>query len=226
LKQLTAEVARRAESDRIASAGKSDAEQRTELVKAASASLKLIEDTLFDAITDAAPTTASVQASRGRGRMLCLGRAHLMFETNIETPPNPWNWEPPAFNVISQSGLVLSFPPDQYGYQGRSHSLWFCDAHEAGRYQWFETAFMISPLARKESNMNPFMRDPGEDSAKALWNGMAAFQLAWPLEPVDVGDLDEFIDRWATWFAEAAQGRLTHPSRMPQRDTPRNWRQK
>jgi hypothetical protein len=143
-----------------------------------------------------------------------------------ETSSNPWNWEPPAFDVIAQSGIVLSVPTDQYGYRGRSHSLWFCDAREAGQYQWFETAFMVSPLARREASMNPFALDPGADAAKALWNGMAAFQLAWPLEPVDIGDMDEFIDRWARWYGEAAQGHLTQPSQMPERDTPRNWRQK
>jgi eukaryotic-like serine/threonine-protein kinase len=220
-----AEVARRAERERIVSANQSSTEQRSELVKAAFVSLKLIEDALFGAIADAAPAARSWRPG-GRGRTLSLGQAHLEFVPAIETSPNPWNWEPPAFDVIAHSGIVLSVPTDQYGYQGRSHSLWFCDAREAGRYQWFETAFMISPLARKESSMNPFALDPGADSAKALWNGIAAFQLAWPLEPVDIGDVDEFTDRWATWFAEAAQGRLTHPSRIPERDTPRNWRQK
>ena len=213
------------ESERIGSASRSAAEQRSELVKAGSASLKLIEDALFDAITDAAPTARSGRAGR-RGRTLSLGQAYLEFVPVIETPSNPWDWEPPAFDVIAQSGIVLSIPIDQYGYQGRSHSLWFCDAREAGRYQWFETAFMIMPLVRRRSNMNPFALDPGADAAKALWNGLAEFQLAWPLEPVNIGDMDEFIDRWATWFAEAAQSRLTQPSRMPERDAPRHWRQR
>jgi serine/threonine protein kinase len=132
-----AEVVRRAESERIGSASRSAAEQRSELVKAAFASLKLIENAIFDAITDAAPAAFLGHAGRGRGRMLSLGQAHLGFEEAIETSPNPWNWEPPAFDVIAQSGIVLSFPIDQYGYQGRSHSLWFCDAREARRYQWF-----------------------------------------------------------------------------------------
>jgi serine/threonine-protein kinase len=220
-----AEVARRAERERIVSANQSSTEQRSELVKAASASLKLIENALFDAIADAAPAARSWRPG-GRGRTLSLDQAHLEFVPVMKTPSNPWNWEPPVFDVIVQSGIVLSVPTDQYGYQGRSHSLWFCDAREAGRYQWFETAFMMSPLAPRESSMNPFALDPGADAAKALWNGVEAFQLAWPLEPLDIGDMDEFIDRWAGWFGEAAQGHLTQPSRMPERDTPRNWRQK
>jgi eukaryotic-like serine/threonine-protein kinase len=37
-------------------------------------------------------------------------------------------------------------PADDSGYEGRGHSLWYCDAREAGRYQWFETAFTLSPF--------------------------------------------------------------------------------
>ena len=72
--------------------------------------------------------------------------------------------------------------------------------------------------------MNPFALDPGEDAAKALARAVTGFQLAWPLDPLEIGDLDEFIDRWATWFADAAQGRLSQPSRMPERNVPRSWR--
>jgi hypothetical protein len=221
-----AEVVRRAERERIVSANQSFTEQRSELVKAAFTSLKLIEDALFGAIADAASAVHSWRPG-GRGQTLSLGQAHLVFETAMETSSNPWNWTPPAFDVIAQSGIVLSFPADQYGYQGRSHSLWFCDARETGRYQWFETAFMVSPLlARREDGMNPFALDPGADASQALWNGAGAFELAWPLEAVDIGDMDEFIDRWARWLAEAAQGHLPEPSPMPERAIPRNWRQK
>jgi eukaryotic-like serine/threonine-protein kinase len=83
---------------------------------------------------------------------------------------------------------------------------------------------MISPLVGRSSNVRPFMLDPGPEAAKALWNGMAEFQLAWPLAPVDIGDLHEFIDRWASWFADASEGRLGPPSTMPERSTPRDWR--
>jgi eukaryotic-like serine/threonine-protein kinase len=220
-----AEVARRAESEKIGSASRSAAEQRSELLKAAFASLELIGDALFDAIEGAAPAALPC-AGRGGGRALSLGQAELELLPVVETPPNPWDWEPPAFDVIAQSGIILRIPTDQSGYEGRSHSLWFCDAREAERYQWFETAFMIMPLVPRTPKKNPFGLPPGRDAAKALWKGMAEFQLAWPLEAVEISDIDEFIDCWATWFAEAAQGRLTQPSRMPERDTPRNWRQK
>ena len=82
---------------------------------------------------------------------------------------------------------------------------------------------MISPMVSKMTVMRPFMADPGIEAAKALWNGVSEFQLGWPMEPIDS---DGFIDRWANWLADASQGRLQPPSTMPEKPTPRNWRQK
>ncbi|MFD3585838.1 hypothetical protein [Streptomyces sp. NPDC058683] len=49
-------------------------------------------------------------------------------------------------------------------------------------------------------------------------------QLVLPVIPLVIGDLDEFINRWADWLAQAATGRLTHPSRMPERNPQGSWR--
>jgi serine/threonine-protein kinase len=54
---------------------------------------------------------------------------------------------------------------------------------------------------------------------------MNRFQVAWPFTVVSIGELDEFIDRWAGWLADAAQGRLQHPSELPERPTQGSWRQ-
>jgi serine/threonine-protein kinase len=56
------------------------------------------------------------------------------------------------------------------------------------------------------------------------WRGGNTTGVAF--DSVTLGDLDEFIDRWMGWFADAANGRLQIPSMMPERPTPRNWRQK
>jgi serine/threonine-protein kinase len=126
--------------------------------------------------------------------------------------------------VIAHASLGVVIPPDRFGYEGRSHSLWYCDAHEAGRYQWFETAFMYSPFLAQQGRQNPFALNPGEESAKALWVGIAEFQTAWPFTAVSIGELDEFISRWASWFAAAAQGQLQHPSQIPERSPTGSWR--
>jgi hypothetical protein len=220
-----AEIARRSESDRLASEGRSAAERRAALFKGAAEGCKVIRDTLVDAITSAAPTVSRTLGKRG-GVALMLGRAEIEIFPIAQTPVNPWEWQAPAFDVVAHAGIIVRIPSDRYGYEGRSHSLWFCDAREATRYQWFETAFMFTPMIPRTSRINPFLADPGPEAAKALWVGLSEFQLAWPLEPLNLGDLDEFIDRWANWFAEAADGRLRSPSTMPERDTPRDWRQK
>jgi serine/threonine-protein kinase len=83
---------------------------------------------------------------------------------------------------------------------------------------------MISPIVPQSTSITPFAAAPGERAAKAVGKAMAEIQVAWPFTPVELDDLDEFIDRWAGWFAEAAQGRLEQPSRMPERDTEGSWR--
>jgi serine/threonine-protein kinase len=72
--------------------------------------------------------------------------------------------------------------------------------------------------------MAPFALNPGEDAAKALGSGLNQHQVAWPFMVVTIGDLDEFISRWAGWFADAAQGQLNHPSTMPERQPQGSWR--
>jgi serine/threonine-protein kinase len=130
----------------------------------------------------------------------------------------------PAFDVICHAELNLRIPEDRHQYQGRSHSLWFCDGQAEGEYAWYETAFMVSALIPRRGRQNPFALPPGEESAKALWMGMAEYQMAWPFTRLALGELDGFIDRWAGWFADAANGRLTHPSTMPERDASGSFR--
>ena len=53
---------------------------------------------------------------------------------------------------------------------------------------------------------------------------MAEFQLAWPFTRLDPDDMDDFVERWAGWFASAATDRLEHPSQMPERQAHGSWR--
>jgi eukaryotic-like serine/threonine-protein kinase len=219
-----AEAVRRGESGRRESEFRSEAERRAALFDAATKGLVRITDTLKEAITQAAPS-AGIQTHRGGGWGVRLGQANLEIAAPGRTASKPWgSWTPPAFDVVAHASLGLRIPVDRYEYEGRVHSLWYCDAQEEGRYQWFETAFMVSPLIPRRGRQNPFAMDPQEESAKALWNGMAEWQVAWPFTPLSVGDLDEFVNRWAGWLADAAEGRLRHPSSMPERSPQGSWR--
>jgi eukaryotic-like serine/threonine-protein kinase len=219
-----AEVARRGGAARRASEERSEAERRAALADAATSGLARIADALKGAILEAAPATAE-HANRGSGWSLLLNQAVLEFAARARTSSAPWgSWEAPAFEVIAHASLTIHIPQDRFGYEGRSHSLWYCDAHEAGHYQWFENAFMFSPFLAQQGRKDPFALNPGEESAKALWAGIAEFQVAWPFTAVSIGELDEFINRWASWFAAAAQGQLQHPSQVPERSPNGSWR--
>jgi serine/threonine-protein kinase len=125
-------------------------------------------------------------------------------------------------DVIAFAMIGVRIPTNHYGYEGRSHSLWFCDANEVGRYGWFETAFMFNPMIGRSSSVAPFAAQPGEEIAgQALGRGQGTHQLAWPFTPIVLGDLDDFISRWTGWLANGAEGRLNFPSTMPER--PAQW---
>lgn len=126
--------------------------------------------------------------------------------------------------MVYATSLSLKIPRNRYDYEGRSHSLWFGDIQQPGDYSWFETAFMISPLMAKRARLDPFALRPGVPAAKAVGPGMTEYQVAWPFTPLIVGELDEFIDRWAGWFADAAEGRLNRPGSMPERNPQGSWR--
>lgn len=218
------EVARHGESVRRESAHRSETERRQDLFRDATGSFKQISDQLKSAIAEDAPS-AIIGTDRKGGWAAQISEARLELAGLMESPANPWGgWEAPAFEVIAHASVGVCVSKNRPGYEGRSHSLWFCDAHEKGRYGWFETAFMFMPLMNRTSSIAPFSMDLGEGAAKALWNGMAKYQLAWPFVPLSVGDLSEFVDRWIGWFADATQGRLQYPSRMPERQAEGSWR--
>jgi hypothetical protein len=207
------------------SKNRTESENTKALAIVAATSLKGISESVRATIVEAAPSV-KVELGRDGEWELHLKEAKLRFGHSIVTPPNPWGeWQPPAFRVIASAEVGISIPRNRYGYEGRSHSLWFCDAIEVGRFSWFETAFMISPLIPKQVPQNPFALPPGEGAAKCFWRGIAEFQLAWPIDPLRIDDLDEFIERWASWYADAAQGRLNYPSAMPERSPDRKWRE-
>ena len=130
------------------------------------------------------------------------------------------------FDVVGQSAIRLGIPRDRWGWDGRSHSLWFCDAQEEGEYRWFETAFRFDALAGKSSSAEPFAMEPDEKAGQAFVGAMGVeYALAWPFTPIDQGET-EFNERWINWFARAAQGSLGRPSGMPERQPDRSWRKR
>ncbi len=217
-----AAVARAAARDAARSSARSEAERTSQLLSTAIAALDAISRTLREALVEAAPSAQTEQPSSGWA--LRLNDARCAFDGVVATPADPWLWEAPAFRVVAHCALAVTVPPGRDDYEGRSHSLWFCDAQTADHYGWFETAFMISPMVPRRGRQDPFALAPGEESAKAVWSGVAEFQVAWPFTRLDLGELDDFVERWSAWFGEAALGQLGHPTRMPEYPPQGTWR--
>jgi hypothetical protein len=220
-----AAVARAGEAAAGQSRQRTEQERRAELATAAHAQLKAISAELLDVLTTEAPA-AAVTHMPARGWKATLEAAAIGLSQPAAQPQPDWGgWQAPAIDVISHATISIVFSPDRFGYEGRSHSLWYCDAKQEGEYGWFETAFMHTPLTRRQANgQDPFALLPSEASAKALWSGMAEYQVAWPFTRLVVGELEELVDRWLGWFAAATQGALHRPSTMAEQQPVGSWR--
>jgi eukaryotic-like serine/threonine-protein kinase len=221
-----AQVEAQARAQAAASSAASEAERRKALCDGATASLKVISVRLRQAVLDNAPSALPDGNSKADDWALKLGAASIGMDPPKGTATDPWghpHWAPP-FEVIAFAGIGITIPRDRYGYQGRLHSLWYCDAQQAGVYRWFETGFMVSPLVPKTSSYYPIAFEPCENAGKALSNTIAEWQVAWPFTPIDQGEEGAFVERWLEWFGQAAAGELHRPSSMPERPPHGSWR--
>ena len=202
------EIELRTELDLRESKRRSEREAREELFRTATDQLERMMEVLKSEIAAAAP--ASDFRLHPAGWELALGSATMEYSPARATEEEPWgNWESPAFSVVAHASLSIRIPRDSAGYEGRSHSLWFCDFANRGRFKWFEVAFMIPPIIQKRVPQTPFALEPGPEAARALGSGMAELQVAQDFTPIVEGELDEFIGRWASWLASGANGALS-----------------
>ena len=135
-------VQRKAELARQQSVARSEWEHRSSLAWDAGDSWGALMTYLQEAIEEHAP--ASTRSPGYSPWAWSLNDADLIvdeFKTLREAVDLP-------FEVIAYSNIALYVPVQRNGYRGRSHSLWYCDAQEAGRFRWYETAFWRSPLGQ------------------------------------------------------------------------------
>ncbi|MGC4758821.1 serine/threonine-protein kinase [Micromonospora trifolii] len=238
------------DEDRAASEARSEEERREELAQSATRALARMMDYFKDAILANAPAARFEPAPRlSRVRR----QAEAAARAGVFPPPPPlpsenvgWTislnearlwYRPPStedrwaqqevfpIDVVVVGTLSIRVPANSQGYEGRSHSLWYCDPQTAGEYHWYETAFMDQPMIRAGSRpRDPFALDPGPEAAEAIGPGLMRYQVAWPFTPLSIDAMDEFIDRWAGWFALASQGKHSRPSTMPEKQPQGSWR--
>jgi eukaryotic-like serine/threonine-protein kinase len=162
---------------------------------------------------------SAIESGAGHGTM---GFVAKLREARIGiSNPTPADWDGP-FTVIASAPIAVNMGRQMAGYGGRSHSLWFCDAQEAGRFAWYETAFM-DVLSRHAQPVAPYALEPRE-AAGAVSPVMTTAQVAWPFEELHRADPTEFVDRWINWFALAADRQLAYPPQMPEKPARGSWR--
>lgn len=198
------------------SAQQSLEELRRGLFSAAEQSFGAICEVLKQRVLEAATAT---KVSTARGLTLQLGDGTLVINSVQPAPADCLSYydDAPPFDVIAYTALAARKPRDHYNYEGRAHSLWFCDAHDEGVYRWFELAFMVRPGIPEGYTLDPFALPPTDEKAVgAFAPAMTIRQIAWQPIPFDQGNEEQFIERWLTWFAAAVDGSLSHPSHMPE----------
>lgn len=205
-----------ARQDAAASQAQTEEQRRTDLNTVAVRSLAQISDELLGLVRDLAPTAQFTERSEGWSVHLDRGRLLLSTSTPFEGNGRE-GWTNPPFDVIAFATISIYVPDGgQNGYHGRSHSLYYCDPYIEGSYGWHETAFMMNPLRGGRTPQDPFALDPGGEAVGALRRGASAYQVAREFARLDVGDLDDFNDRWIDWFAQASRGQLGQPLILPE----------
>ncbi|GLY24821.1 serine/threonine-protein kinase [Micromonospora sp. NBRC 101691] len=236
-----AEIARRGEEARAAERARSEKERRAEIAKSANKAIRRIMDAVKVAILDSAPAAecrvrvpeldpdSKLPYLRPQGWSITLNKVTLDFMIPVGAQIDLHSRFDLPIDVVYYARIGVerqkSHPRDTQ-YLGRSHSLWYCDAQEEGRYQWFETSFMGASWQAnpQDPQVEPFALDPNDEAAKALTSGVSAYRLAWPFTPVTIDNLDDFISRWAAWFADCLFGEMRRPSPMPERPVAGSWR--
>jgi prepilin-type processing-associated H-X9-DG protein len=191
-------------------------EHRGELLKAAKQSLDQIVALLEQSVLEAAPHTELTRT--GVDLVLQLADGRLIVDHVASAPPaclDVPGYES-TLDVIGYSAIAAKKDRDRDGYEGRAHSLWFCDAQDEGTYRWYELAFMLAS-SRGQFQLTPAALAPTTPNAReALSPSAGVCQLAWEPLPFDQGDEAQFIERWLDWFAKAVNGSLTLPRYMPE----------
>lgn len=100
-------------------------------------------------------------------------------------------------------------------YYGRSSSLWYAQLPSTSGYRWYEVPYMAIGTSGT-SDLYPFALSSIDEADLAASPVLHVYQMAARPLAVDDEDFDVFVGRWAARLAQAAEGRLRRPSRLPE----------
>jgi serine/threonine-protein kinase len=118
------------------------------------------------------------------------------------------------WDVITAEEIVVHQQQPEYPW---SASLWYCRMPNTTEYRWYEASYWS--LGRTPSPAPFSLSRSPRDADLAAAPIMHLYQLAFGPVAIDDENEGDFIERWATVFAVAAQGKLGYPRSLPLHET-------
>jgi len=202
----SAVIESRAAAHAAAETVRSERERRAALAESCRSGYAALVEEIVEFISDSAPATEVSRSSNG-GVTLGLGHAYLVISDLSEYSGN----ESSPFDVIAYGQIRLE---DREGTRSRSHSLYFADFQAERSFSWFELGFMNGIGGGADFHNQPRAAQPGE-GLLAFQGVIGYLQLAYGVVPLDIGDLDQFVDFWAERFGKAASGQFPQIFQLP-----------
>lgn len=162
---------------------------------------------LFDRIKNTAPAADRVR----RGRME-MGKGGVEVSEMGVNPISSDAFSSSGWDVIVGAVIEVEQSNPEYIW---SSSLWYAKRHENDEYRWREASYFTNAFSKHRRQFEPYFLDVPQEADIAHSNVVGSHQVAWGPSPIDDENKEDFFERWEERFAQAAQGHLSHPSRLP-----------
>ncbi|MFD5179704.1 serine/threonine-protein kinase [Nocardia sp. NPDC058379] len=222
-----AHVTRSAEETATRNAAEQVTAVRAERESVAVEQLSAIFSTIAETVEANTSGTVRKRGKDALHLLLTMRNPSAALEMRFYQGADSVSWRPGLpFEVVATAVIAVNSYDPRRTWQGRSHSLWYCDAKRPGEFAWYETAFADDWQGRPHNppQYNPYACTVDDTAIRALRSGADIPVVAWPFTEVDLHDLDEFKFRWIEWFADAAVGELVEPDSIPERPVAGSWR--
>ena len=178
------------------------------------------------------PSWSFMHCAKVLPRLNCAAGCRQTKVSDCGVTPSARSWQDGAQPDPSPMAALRSQPTPTTAEQRARAQVGWCHVpmerpevgHGYSKHVYPLTWRGSMALRGLRAKQTPFALDPGEESGGAVGPGLAEYQVAWPFTRLEVGHLEEFIDRWAGWLADAAGGDMRYPSSMPERTPDGTWR--